>query len=272
MNADESRKFTEGLFQQSQIICDYLSEGVFDMIRAVLNKSPKEDTIYGLFCRVICFMKTLRKSNDNSDFQSIAHINRALLELATDLIILHHDDTDGYLKMRAWEESAKLKAAEKVVRYYNENKMSIPANCNPQKIFIDNNKAEIVQQRMKYWSRSNHPDGRWTGHKLDVDVKSADAKEGSRLAETYDTEYQRMNWFTHGSALAGLRHMEPADFMNYCGLSYAACGDLALLCAKISLKAFNIWEIYKDRWAEIDRNITMHMAKFVPNTNDNESC
>ncbi len=236
------------------------------MIRGVLGKTPNENTYFGLFCRAVCFMKTLRKCNQSSDFQTIAHVNRALLELTTDMILLHHDKADGYLKMRAWEESAKLKAAEKVLRYYGEQGLALPDHYHAQKAFIDKDKEAIVHKRQQFWAKVNHPVCRWTGNRLNTDVEIADSHENTKLTEIYCTEYQKMNWMTHGSALAGLRHMEPSGFMNLCGLSYAACGKLALLCAQMALKKFGFWKegIYRGRWEDINRRIERHMASFLP--------
>lgn len=264
MTPEESKKFTEGLFQQMQMTCDFLKEGVFDMIRGVLKKAPKEDTFFGLFCRVVCLMKTLRKCNESSDFQTIAHANRALLELATDHVLLHNDKSDGHLKMMAWEESAKLKAAERVLEYYTERGEELPEHCGAQKEFVEKNKATILRQRQQFWSLNTHPRTRWTNNMLDKDVEVADSLEDTNLTQIYRTEYQRMNWMTHGSGLTGLRYLEPSGFMQFCGLSYAACGDLALLCAKMILKECGIWKVYKDRWEEINKRIQMHIASFLP--------
>lgn len=266
MTPEEDKKFTEGLFQQMQITSDYLREGIFDMIKGILNKKSKEDTFFGLFCRVICLMKTLRKCNDNTDFQTISHANRALLELATDHILLHHDKSDGYLRMRAWEESAKLKAAERIIQYYAEKGEALPEHFDAQMKFIATDKTTIMSQRQQFWCQDTHPNTRWTNCMLDKDVEHADSLEGTNLKTIYCTEYQRMNWMTHGSGLTGLRYMEPSGFMNLCGLSYAACNDLALLCAKMTLKEFGYWKsgVYIDRWEEINERIQRHIAPFLP--------
>jgi hypothetical protein len=265
MKPEEQRYFTEGLFKQIQITTDYLKH-VVDAVGGVLNKNDRENTIYGLFCRAVCFSKTVGKCNEASDFQSLQHINRALIEVASDLIFLLHDasrETD--LKIKVWEESAKLKAAILVIEYYKDKNLSLPSECRHQEGFVKKFRQTIEGDRQKWWGKNFHPN-RWTGNNLLIDVQEADRLEGSVLEEIYQVEYRRMNWFAHGSGLTGMRYFKEESFLNLCGLSFSFCQKLSLLIAKIVLKAFGYFEkdVYKSRWEEVNRNIESFLHSFLP--------
>ncbi len=266
MNSEEKKRFTDGLFQQIQIISDYCQD-LKDKFDAILEKSNKEMSIYGMFLRNLCFLKTLKKCNQVSDVQTIVHANRTLIELVVDLIMLLHDTTGEVdKKIRAWEESAKLKAAKAVINYFKNKQIKIPSDCKAQENFIQNNETIIENQRKFHWNKTTHPD-RWTNNSLEIDVKNADSLHRTNLEELYALEYRRMNWFTHGSGLTGMRNLDLEGFYNVCGLAYAACGKLGLLCAKLNLEAFGYFQfngIYTERWNQINKNIEAHLFQFLP--------
>jgi hypothetical protein len=55
---EQKKKFTEGLFQQAQLTARYMEE-LFTSFKAILGKKPHEETIFGLFGRCVCILKTL---------------------------------------------------------------------------------------------------------------------------------------------------------------------------------------------------------------------
>lgn len=266
MNPEETKRFTEGLFLTIRNATDYCKD-LQDKFDAILNKNSREITIYGIFLRVVCLMKTLCKCNERSDCQTILHANRALIEMATDLILLLHDETDEVdKKIRAWEQSAKLKAAEEAVKYFTDKKLLVPDKCKHQQNFVNTHQAQIRSQRQRFWGQTKHP-SRWTNKSLEHDVKATDNLEGTDLEELYQLEYRRMNWFAHGSGLAGSRELDADCFFNLCGLAYDSCTKLAMLCSKVTLKAFGYFDragVYVARWEEVSRNIQMIIAPFLP--------
>ncbi len=100
-----------------------------------------------------------------------------------------------------------------------------------------------------------------------TDVREADRLEPSNLEEFYEVEYRRMNWFTHGSALMGTRDLSSDSFLDLSGLAYASCQRLGILAAKITLQALGLFKqgIYSSKWEEVNRNIVLHIQKFLPN-------
>jgi len=266
MNPTELKTFIEGVFQQMQMICDFMVYIGDDTLRGILNKTKRDNTIYGLYLRAVCLLKTLRKCNQASDFQSIVHANRALIELAVDLTLLYRDKTEESLqKLLAWEESAKLKGSEAALRLYEERGLDLPKQYMVRKKFVEENRESVRQQRTRYWSKPNEHPNRWTGNGLDRDIEFVDRAYDVGLYQLYRTEYTWMNWMIHGSALTGLRHLDSLNFMNLCGLTYVSCGKLGMMCTEVVLREFGYFELedFRSRWDELNKRLVLHMTKFI---------
>jgi hypothetical protein len=242
MNKVNERNVAEGLFRGVVLIADYMKDANQNLLDTLMEPSEQETAMHGSFLRAACWMMTLKKLKNPSDVQAIIACNRSLLEVTVDVILLHGDKTGAAASaMYWWEESAKLKSAEAIVAYYSEK---VPDEYSPQIGFIANRRSKIEAQRKALW-KGRHPN-RWTARYLRDDVREADRllggeirKElGHTLTEYYETEYRRMNWYVHGSALASIRGLAPATFVCVCGLAFKACSDLAWLCTKLILTDF----------------------------------
>lgn len=246
MNEVNERDAAEGLFRGVVLIADYMKEANQNLLDTLMKPSERETAMHGVFLRAASWMKTLKKLNHPSDVQAIVTCNRSLLEITVDIILLHEDRTNATAsRMWWWEESAKLKSAEAIATYYSGD---VPDEYTPQVEFIKNRKTAIQDQRTALWN-GGHPN-RWTARNLQEDVKEADrvlGEEvrkglGSTLTEYYETEYRRMNWYVHGSALASVRGLAPSTFQCVCGLAFKACSDLAWFCTKLILTDFGFME------------------------------
>ena len=171
--------------------------------------------------------------------------------------------------MRWWEESAKLKSSEALETYYGGE---VPSEYTPQVEFFKNRKDAIKAQRTALW-KGEHPN-RWTGRSLLADVIEADRvlgekirKElGESLREYYETEYRRMNWYVHGSALASVRGLAPKTFVCVCGLAFKACSDLAWFCTKLILTDFGFAKHLpgiEDQWESIRQQRLLEYGEAV---------
>jgi hypothetical protein len=242
MNEVNERNVAEGLFRGVVLIADYMREANQNLLDTLMDPSERETAMHGSFLRAASWMMSLKKLKHPSDVQAIVTCNRSLLEITVDIILLHGDKTEAAAsRMYWWEESAKLKSAEAIVAYYSKG---VPDAYSPQIGFIANRKAMIEAQRTALWN-GRHPI-RWTDRNLLEDVREADRvpgaevgkERGHTLTEYYETEYRRMNWYVHGSALASVRGLAPATFVCVCGLAFKACSDLAWLCTKLILTDF----------------------------------
>lgn len=267
---EETKAFATAHFQGTQIVSRYMKDR-FPLIEGVMIKSEtrhREDCLKGLWMRAYAWMQTLEKLDNPLDFQAISVGNRALLEITVDLILLHHDKTNGSgWKMFWWNLSEKLKAAEQIVNFYNKRSVSVPDTYEAQEIFYRDEKLNVERMRIALWpnkknpSKPVHPD-RWTGSgNLFPDIEKSDqlygsvieADIGSTLVEYYRTEYRKMNWQIH-SGVASVWNQPPQAFNLVCGFALKWCADFAMLCTKIVLTDFGFdaaLEGLKQEWGRI---------------------
>jgi hypothetical protein len=97
--------------------------------------------------------------------------------------------------------------------------------------------------RKKLWGENRHPE-RWTGSRnLLFDIEEVDrflgaviqAGIGKTLKEFYETEYRRLNWYIHGSGVAGYWNMPTRVFNLLCAAGYNMACDFGMLCVRIIL-------------------------------------
>src|SRR5205809_1108702 len=118
----ESEKFANANYSSIQIVVRFMAdrskaiEGVFP----IKDKTHRDEAIRGLWFRAFAWMRSIEQLNGAGHFQAISAGLRALLEIAVDLILLHHDKTNGLgWKIQQWGTSERMKAAEQLVRFYH---------------------------------------------------------------------------------------------------------------------------------------------------------
>lgn len=190
--------------------------------------------------------------------------------------------------MHSWEQSAKLKVAEELKKYYASQGLAIPDEHTPFLDFIRDNKTFIEHARLQLWPnlKGKHPSNRWTGAPgLLEDAQLADQYWGSAikdeigttLTEFYQTEYRKINLNVHGSALAGIRGIRPEGFHIICALTFKSCTHFAVLYTKIILNDYNFAAHYPElnsKWEELKQQRELAYANArgwlrVPNEDSN---
>ncbi len=178
-------------------------------------KGDEQNHFAGVLHRAIAWALSLSRLDEPYDFQAVVAASRALFEMTVDLVLLHFDPNGYPLNMiLTWEESAQLKAAERVVKYHDDRGITLPAHHKIKKDFIAREGATIEAKRIALWPSFNgrHPD-RWTSHNLGVDADAAEVLwPGHGLAEYYSARYPELNWNLHGSGLAGIRKIRTENF------------------------------------------------------------
>lgn len=243
--------FAQTNFQNLQLIFNF-AEKHKDSITSVF---PKPDTrerdicIKGLWSRAYLWLYSLNRLKETKDFQTFGSANRALLEIAIDLSLLHQDKTNSSgWKMRQWSLSEKLQGAEQIVKFYSEQNVDIPDTYSEQQEFIKWEKEHILEMRKVLWN-GKHP-LRWTGNRyLSEDVKNADAFLGKRFSEVlgkplleyFQTEYKRMNWYVH-SGVASFWNLPKEFFPNLSAFFLKGCADFAFLSTQIVLRDLGLSE------------------------------
>src|SRR2546423_14730729 len=120
MTIDEFKAGAEGFYRGAVLVADFMQEVHKNLLSTLIDPSWREENTMGMFLRALAWMRTLKKLNEAVTFQAMVACNRALLEIAIDMILLHHDKTDAsWWKMHSWEQSAKLKVAVEMMKYYD---------------------------------------------------------------------------------------------------------------------------------------------------------
>jgi hypothetical protein len=266
----------EGMYRGAIVVSEYLDSISKHVLGTLIDPKPRENALYGMFLRAVAWMRTLKKLTGPTDFQAVVACNRALIEITVDIILLHCDKSEASSwRIHWWEQSAKLKSAKALLFYYAHVGLPVPDSYSEQSGFVARQEAKIVEMRNDLWPalKGKHPD-RWTGTNLAEDVRAADkcwldeiVKEFSTsLTEFYETEYRKMNWSVHGSALAGVRDLSPIAFHYLCGLAHKWSSDLAMLSAKAVLIDFRFATHLLDfaaNWEEVRQHRLLVYADSV---------
>jgi hypothetical protein len=230
------------------------------------------------YLRLVAWMHSITQLQSPSDFQAVFAAARAMLEITVDAVLLKHLN-DAVAQMADWEESAKLKHAEAIIRFYAGR--DVPAEFNEAVQFVEREGASVTAKRTaRGWvtpTGTKHPD-RWTSRNLGDDAKRADGFEpGLALEETYETKYRQMCWYVHASGAVGLRGLGADIFPALGGLTLRTCSTLAVVYAKLVLKYADVWAMpfrgnsWERIFAELKcaQAIVLHAAAFgVDATNE----
>jgi hypothetical protein len=224
------------------------------------------------YLRLVAWMHSVAQLQSPSDFQAVFAAARAMLEITVDAVLLQHL-SDAVAQLADWEESAKLKHAEAISRFYAGRQA--PPEFREAIEFVRREGAVVTARRTgRGWVTPNgatrHPE-RWTSRNLGDDVKRADSFEpGLNLEETYETKYRQMCWYVHASGAVGLRGLGVDMFPALGGLTLKTCSTLAVAYAKLMLKYAGIWTtpFRGDSWEKVFEElrcaqaITLHAAAF----------
>lgn len=278
MSFEQYKEAGDGFYIGVKLVSEYMRKSYHGLLKHIINPSDRDKNLLGMYIRAMAWMSTIATLNKPEYFQAIVSGNRALLEIFVDMCLLSYDKTDSsILKMNWWEKSAKYKAAKTFVNFYQSIGEAVPDEYQSILDFVTKNKKEIETKRLELWPNKKntprHPQNRWTGQpNLFEDIKKVDKhfgdliKEelGKSLTEFYRTEYNRMNWMIHGSALTGIRDFSTESFHCLCFLSYELCSDLAMLCIKIIFFDYDFITHYPDSkkdWEELKNKRILSFGK-----------
>jgi hypothetical protein len=205
----------------------------------------------GLLGRKILWMKSMGALDSPGYFQAVAGGCRAMFEIAVDVALLHFDPSNNAAKMLAWEDSAKLHAAEKIARFFAGG--AVPPAFDGQLGFLATDTGRVTELRARYWG-GQHPGRRWTGRDLGRDATAADGFfPEARFAEFYATRYAETCWNTHGSGLAGFRGIGEEMFPGLAAIAMRDAARFAIVAAKIAVQHFGLWDDLRLRFEGVER-------------------
>lgn len=245
-------------FEDCKTVLEFMQTKVRPVIERFSKNDHADGTVKGAFLRAQAWLATFSKLDDPSHFQAVIAGTRTLFEIAIDLTLMHHDRTAYPVeKMFAWEESAKLKAAERTRDFYANAGRSVPDHLEPRVDFIARQDTRIAASRLKWWPRADgvtgrHPD-RWTGRSLPEDASAADAFAPYGFREFYDGRFAELCWGTHGSGLAGVRYLTPEAFPGICAMAFEDAAEFAMQVSRFVLLYFGKFdEILQARFRQIE--------------------
>jgi hypothetical protein len=235
--------------------CDFVSQFLDGPVsarikRAVdLAQTADAETVAMLFARSIAWMRTVRKLKDPyDDFQAPCAASRAMLEIAVDLTLLHHDrGANPIAKLAAWEESSMFKAAVKAKAFFDRPSSARDpdrATWLSQLAPVTNDGPRIKGLRQQYWPahKGKHPP-RWTGKTLGDDVEAASTHfPRGEFARIYALRYDQLCWHTHGSTLVGVRGVARDEFPRVVMLAFMECAHLGMVGAELTLRELQAWD------------------------------
>jgi hypothetical protein len=239
-------------------------------VRPVVERSAKEEghdgTVYWLLLRTLGWLGTLGELKEPQHFQAAMGGTRALLEVAIDLALLHHDRANQTTaRVAAWERSAKLHAAEKIQERFQGR--ALPKEHNVKIAFIARDGAAIRAERGVAWpgrkKPASHP-GRWTGRSLEHDAAAADSYGGFGFADYYAGRFSELCWSTHGSGLAGIRFIPEHDFPGLIAVAFDDSARWAKLGAELALRYYDKFDaIAEARFRQLGREVDQLKAVTV---------
>jgi len=236
---DESTA-VERFYTALKSLNDFDKLEVQGIVAGQLDKSNREQCVYGIYLRGRANVQSLVSLKQAMDFQAIVMLARNLFELAVDMQLLD-EIPNAVEKFSAFSEVEKLRAAEKILEYKKSHPDS-KVDARIHAAFIANNKARIDALRGKLWpvvpSAGKRGPGRlshWSG----MDLKARTVKLGQPFDEIYEIKYAQMSWYTHSAGLTGF-DLKRESFSLLAGVYFEQAAMCYMVLLKSVIKQFKL--------------------------------
>lgn len=240
----EAMALSAALFAECRVVSDFVSSYVRTRIPEPTTLSEADQVILRQFLRIDAWLRTLAKLNSPADFQAVSSGCRALLEVAVDIVLLSKNRSD-FVKLVAWEESAKLKHAQAVETFCLKTKKDF-SKTNPEMAqFLLDFRQVVEANRQKYGWKKNGKIGhvdRWTAQGLAADCIVADQSQKLfAFEEFYESRYRELCWNVHGSGLV-VAPVGVDAFPFLAGQAFRECAQLGQVAGEVVLKSLGQWD------------------------------
>lgn len=239
----EAMAVSGALFAECRVVSDFVKSYVRARVPEPTTLSEADQVIFRQLLRIDAWLRTLAKLNSPADFQAVSTGCRALLETAVDIVLLSKNKSD-FVKLLAWEQSAKLKHAQAVETFCLKTKTDF-SKTNPEMAqFLVDFRQVVDANRQGYgWKKNGkvgHPD-RWTAQGLGADCIVADQTQKLfAFEEFYESRYRELCWNVHGSGLIGPVGSEAFPFVA--GQAFRECAQLGQVAGEIVLRSLGRWD------------------------------
>lgn len=171
-----------------------------------LNLDDTEKAISGTFYRMVGMLKALRALNQPAHFQAVGSVTRTLFELCLDVALLTGNTTpkleDATEKFHQFTRVARLRAAQKIVGFYNEHPDLDDSEISEQRQLVANAAvaAEVEGIVRTQWGVNKKGNPIWPRHWSGLDAADQAKRAGLRMEELHRRYVDLLNWQIHGGA------------------------------------------------------------------------
>jgi hypothetical protein len=205
-----------------------ITERFFTVVKSLSEFDKAEirgtmDTLLLPKDRDMCFMANYSRAYTNvdsilvlkrmSDFQALAMIARALMELAIDVKLINLVN-DAVEKIAAFSDVEKLRTAKRIVAFKKSHPQALVDPTYEK--FADSEGARIDASRTAMWPGIKNTDLRHWAH---LNLMERAAKVGGELEELHATYYPQLSLYVH-SGFTGIANISKRGFQALVGLTF----------------------------------------------------
>jgi hypothetical protein len=220
-----------------------------DSVNSLTGLRRKDLALYLLFGRIRFLSQTLLSLTQVRHFQSIVAASRTAIELYVDMHLLAGDHVkNGVEKFFAFSRTQKLKAARRMVDFYNKNPTLRVRSLETYRTFIENNGAAIDAELALLWGPKASP-RHWTN----VNFEKRPEVLGVDIQELVHEGYDYRNWLLHSGA-AGVYEMSNEALTALAATGVRTVHDVFLGAIELLTTELRICEDiekFEDRLAEL---------------------
>ena len=261
--------------EETKLVREFLESVGNSAFSYLPNYTPTEEDVIlkGGFLRTLALLRSLYKMNEPADFQSVCAISRSLFEMTVDLVLITRNSKDFPIKqLVSWEDSAKLKHAETMKSYYDDNPSKkndkhwkeYPKSSKESCDFITNKSAQInANQRIR-----GHYDKRWNGADLRQAAAAADKAYDYGLEQYYILRHMPLCWNIHGSGLVGVKNISEENFPGISALAFNDCAHFTMIIAELLMAKYHITSSFQQKAEQLKNNIVVAKREVISNYPD----
>jgi hypothetical protein len=185
---------TRSLFEADQ-------KHVLDVVTGQLNRTIREEIVYGLYARIHANVRAMLKLNETSDVQVLAMISRNIMELTLDLKLI--DVIPNSLrKILAFVNVQRLKTARTMVAFAQAHP-SADIDVTEKKNFITTYAPSVDSEHAILWPDAKASgQGRKIDHWSALDARSRANAIGLADEQRYVEFYSLFSWHVHAGLVA----------------------------------------------------------------------
>jgi len=249
----DPKDVVERYFTVIKSLNEFDKQEVRGKIQTALLQSNRDLCFSGAYYRAAGNIESTLCLKSIRDFQAIAMMARSLFEIAVD-VTLSARIPDSEIKILAFVELEKLRAARKIVEFKSTNPAA-NVHVATYEEFVANNAARIEQASKALWPTNHQSVKHWSASKLERRVETL----GEPFTQIYAVNYPQLSWYAH-SGMVGIVNLEKESFRMLAGVAFAVVAEMYVTVLGATIKQFRL-----DKVTDKISNMMM-LAKMLPFT------